>query len=231
MLRLLFDYVQNDTATLDLLTYTTILVIPILNVDGYQAISDYFTKYGNFTYIRKNRHSYSTQTTACPLGLQGVDLDRNYGYAFAYDDLGSSGQSSVCADDYRGPSAFSEPETLAMKNFLSSWPNIFIALNLHSAGNMLKYPFNYDVAANTLLKTNFPTAYQFYIQFANEAGLPLENKSGNDATLTSYPSNGGATDYMLGSLGIYAMSPFIGTSDVKTSTHFITNSSVLIPML
>ena len=35
MLRLLFDYVQNDTATLDLLTYTTILVIPILNVDGY----------------------------------------------------------------------------------------------------------------------------------------------------------------------------------------------------
>lgn len=35
MLRLLFDYVQNDTATLDLLAHTTILVIPIVNVDGY----------------------------------------------------------------------------------------------------------------------------------------------------------------------------------------------------
>ena len=36
---------------------------------------------------------------------------------------------------------------------------------------------------------------------------------------------------MLGALGIYAMSPFIGTSDVKTSTNFITNSTVLVTML
>jgi len=36
---------------------------------------------------------------------------------------------------------------------------------------------------------------------------------------------------MLGALGIYAMSPFIGTSDVKTSTNFITNSNVLVTML
>ena len=84
---------------------------------------------------------------------------------FAYDDNGSSGQSSVCADDYRGPSAFSEPETAAIKSFMSSWPNIFVALNLHSSSNLLKYPFNYDVAANTQLKANFPTAYQFYTQF------------------------------------------------------------------
>ena len=121
----------------------------MINVDGYLSISDYYQKNGNFTYIRKNRHSYSTQTTACPSGLQGVDLDRNYGYMFAYDDNGSSGQSSVCADDYIGPSAFSEPETAAIKSFMSSWPNIFVALNLHSSSNLLKYPFNYDVAANT----------------------------------------------------------------------------------
>jgi len=60
MLRLLFDYAQNDTATIDLLTFTTILIVPIVNVDGYQAIGDYYLKNGNFTYIRKNRHSYST---------------------------------------------------------------------------------------------------------------------------------------------------------------------------
>jgi hypothetical protein len=60
MLRLLFDYVQNDASTIDLLTFTTILVIPVINFDGYQAISDYYLQYGNFTYIRKNRHSYST---------------------------------------------------------------------------------------------------------------------------------------------------------------------------
>ena len=78
---------------------------------------------------------------------------------FAYDNLGSSGQSSVCADDYRGPSAFSEPETTAIKNFMTAWPNIFIALNLQAFGNKFTYPFNYDLAANSQLQTNFPTAY------------------------------------------------------------------------
>ena len=61
--------------------------------------------------------------------------------------------------------------------------------------------------------------------------MPSDNKSGNDATVTTYPSNGGATDFMLGSLGIYAMSPFIGTSDVKTSTHFINSTAVLLTVL
>jgi hypothetical protein len=32
---------------------------------------------------------------------------------------------------------------------MASWPNIFIALNMHSSSNMLKYPFNYDLAANS----------------------------------------------------------------------------------
>lgn len=39
----------------------------------------------------------------------GVDLSRNYDWEFAKDDEGSSGD--ICADDYRGEYAFSEPET------------------------------------------------------------------------------------------------------------------------
>jgi carboxypeptidase T len=39
----------------------------------------------------------------------GVDLNRNYGFKFGYDDDGSS--SNPCAQDYRGAYAFSEPET------------------------------------------------------------------------------------------------------------------------
>lgn len=32
----------------------------------------------------------------------GVDLNRNYGYKFGFDESGSS--SIACAEDYRGPS-------------------------------------------------------------------------------------------------------------------------------
>jgi hypothetical protein len=36
---------------------------------------------------------------------------------------------------------------------------------------------------------------------------------------------------MLGSLGVYAMSPYIGTSDVKTSSQFISNQTVLTSLV
>ena len=132
--------------------------MPMINYDGYNAIASYYQTYGNFSYIRKNQHSYSSQTGFCPGALIGVDLARNYGFQFAYDDIGSSGYASVCSDDYRGPSAFSEPETAAIRDFLTAWPNIFIALNIFAPGNQLVYPFSYDSAANANLKNQFPTA-------------------------------------------------------------------------
>jgi len=73
-----------------------------------------------------------------------VDLNRNYGFMFAYDSKGSSGEENVCASDYRGPFAFSEPETAAMRDFISNWTNIKLAINLHAYGNLYVIPFNYD---------------------------------------------------------------------------------------
>lgn len=37
---------------------------------------------------------------------------------FAFDDKGSAGEENVCDDTYRGPYAFSEPETKAMRDFI-----------------------------------------------------------------------------------------------------------------
>ena len=39
----------------------------------------------------------------------GVDLNRNYDFAFGIDEKGSS--IDPCEEDYRGPYAFSEPAT------------------------------------------------------------------------------------------------------------------------
>ena len=76
--------------------------------------------------------------------------------------MGSSGESDICQDDYRGPSAFSEPETRAMRDFIQKWHNIKIAINLHAYGNLLIHPFNYDDKVNGKLHTEFPRAEDFY---------------------------------------------------------------------
>lgn len=89
----------------------------------------------------------------------GVDLARNYDYKWGYNDQGSS--PNICSNTYRGPSAFSEPETQAIRDFLTRYQSIKLALNLQSFGNNLNIPYNYgDASNNELLKTN-PNLYEY----------------------------------------------------------------------
>lgn len=78
-------------------------------------------------------------------------MNRNYEFEFGFDNFGSSGENDVCADDYRGPYPFSEPETSALRNFILNRRNIKIVVNLHAYGNLFIYPFNFDSASNNLL--------------------------------------------------------------------------------
>ena len=110
-------------------------------------ISDWYGQDGTMSYLGKNRHFYKDQTIKCKQSeLFGVDLSRNYDYMWGADDNGSS--PDICSDTYRGPEAFSEPETKAMRDFTSRFKNIKLALNLHSFGNNFNVPYNFDDAYN-----------------------------------------------------------------------------------
>lgn len=61
---------------------------------------------------------------------------------FAHDNQGSS--DDICSETYRGPFAFSEPETAAIRDFVQKWNNIEIAINFHASGNLFITPFNFD---------------------------------------------------------------------------------------
>ena len=54
-------------------------------------------------------------------GNYGVDLNRNYGYKWGYDNSGSSNYTGD--ETYRGPYAFSEPET--------QWSECLLGAPLH----------------------------------------------------------------------------------------------------
>jgi hypothetical protein len=98
------------------LNNSTLYIVPSLNPDGFE----YSRKH--FSFWRKNRRKNSD-------GSYGVDLNRNFSVGF---ERNSDKSSNI----YGGEEPFSEPETRAIKEFVDAHPNITIALDYHSQGNV-----------------------------------------------------------------------------------------------
>jgi len=109
-----------------LLETRDIYFIPIVNPDG----AEYDIATGSYRWQRKNMSKN-------PDGSVGVDLNRNYGWLW-----GGPGASDYPGDDtYRGPSAFSEPESQAIRDFLTARPNLTTSMSYHSFSELILYPW------------------------------------------------------------------------------------------
>jgi|GEM_PF-778435 len=104
-----------------------IWVVPMLNPDGYT-----YSRTVNASW-RKNRRNNGN-------GTYGVDLNRNYGYMWSYDNEGSSGNTG--AYDYRGSAPFSEPETRALRDLCLAHP-FRSMITYHNYGGEVAYPWGY----------------------------------------------------------------------------------------
>ena len=96
----------HDSLVTWLVNNREIYIIPVMNPDGYVYNSD---SGGPSSYWRKNRNNSGPRTGP------GIDLNRNYGFKWGYDDVGSSPTPS--SEVYRGPSRWSEPEVAAIRDF------------------------------------------------------------------------------------------------------------------
>ncbi len=171
--------------------------IPCVNPDGYQLNEANQPSGGGLwrKNIRKNEDGQ----------LKGVDLNRNYGYFWGFDNQGSSGNEN--SQTYRGESAFSEPETQAVKNFCES-KNILIALNYHTYGDLLIHPWGYNDA---------PTDEDALFKTIG-AEMSHENcfKLGTGTETVGYTVNGDSDDWMYGEETtknkIYSLTPEVGPS-------------------
>jgi len=127
---LLTNYGQDSLITW-LVNNREIYITPVQNPDGYVYNSDSGGASANW---RKNRRIIQSPYV-------GVDLNRNFGYKWAYDNTGSSGNPS--AETYRGPGPFSEPETQVLRNFMLP-QKIRTQLDYHTYGRYNMYPWGYD---------------------------------------------------------------------------------------
>lgn len=174
---LLENYDTNDEVKY-LLENTELYFLPCINPDGYVYNETNNPSGGGLW--RKNRRNNGN-------GTYGVDLNRNYGYAFAHDNVGSSGNSN--SDTYRGPSAFSEPETQNVRDFCNAHDFIF-SLNYHTYGDLLIYPWAYNDQL-----TADSTEYRNYA-----AVMTRENnyRYGTNMETIGYTTNGDADDWFYG---------------------------------
>ena len=175
MLMMLYDYEVGDQSTIDLLTKNAYIFMPIVNIDGFTGIDIIYGATGELEVIRKNRRFTSAD---CDVVTLGVDLNRNYSFKWAYDDIGSS--DNPCDQDYRGSEPFSEPETQAIRDMLVEMPNMKIAFNMHATGPLWIHPFCFDTSPeNPLLTEDFPNAKAFYRHLTSNIGLSDSWKVGN----------------------------------------------------
>lgn len=125
---LINQYRAGDTRVTRLIQSRDIHIIPTVNPDG----MEYDIKDGSYKMWRKNRSQNSD-------GTYGVDLNRNYGYQWGTG--GSS--SSTSSETYKGPKAFSEVETTAIKNYIDKQQNITVLLTFHSFSKLILYPWGH----------------------------------------------------------------------------------------
>nr|CAH0111029.1 unnamed protein product [Daphnia galeata] len=120
----------EEPANLKLLQNVDWYIMPVVNPDGYE-----YSHVRNRLW-RKTRSPTGLDSPKC----QGVDANRNFEFKW-----GASGSSSnPCSQVYKGPKAFSEPETLAYANFISSISyKLKLYLTLHSSGQMIMLPWGY----------------------------------------------------------------------------------------
>ena len=174
---------------------TELYFIPCLNPDGYLYNESTDPQGGGLW--RKNRRDNQD-------GSFGVDLNRNYGYNWGYDDNGSSPDGF--SETHRGNAPFSEPETQLIRDFVNS-RQFKIALNYHTYGNLLIYPWGYDYSIYTPDSALFAD-YGRILTTYNSYSFGTADQT------VGYIVNGSSDDWMYGEQAtkpkIFAMTPECG---------------------
>ncbi|MEU5562796.1 M14 family zinc carboxypeptidase [Micromonospora musae] len=192
LLNLFTDGYGSDSRITNLVNGREIWIVPTVNPDG----SEYDIATGSYRSWRKNRQPNSGSSAI------GTDLNRNWSYQWGCCG-GSSGSTS--SETYRGPSAFSAPETQALRNFVNSRvvggvQQIKANIDFHTYSQLVLWPFGYTTA-NTpsgMTADQYNTFATIGQQMAATNGYTPEQSS------DLYIADGTSIDWMWAAHGIWA---------------------------
>lgn len=187
----------TDPIITKIINETQMYFVPCVNPDGYQANQSTHPNGGGLW--RKNL--WRNQSGE----LKGVDLNRNYGHSWGYDDIGSSNNEN--SQTYRGQSAFSEPETRSIRQLCTN-VDFAMALNYHTFGNFLIHPWGFSDQPTD--KDSLFKAIGYVMNAENQFVM------GTGTETVGYVTNGDSDDWMYGAQdeknAIYSFTPEVGPS-------------------
>ena len=159
---------------------------------------------------------------------RGADLNRNF--AFQWGCCGGS-STYQCDETYRGPYAASEPEVLAVENYVTStFPDqrgtgltdpapidaTGIFIDLHSYSELVLWPWGFTntVAPNGIAMQTLGRKFAYFNGYHPEQSIGL------------YPTDGTTDDFAYGELGVAAYTMELGTSFFQSCGTF---ESTILP--
>ncbi len=206
----ILNYIVNnygiDPAITNSVNSKQIWFIPLVNPNGHKIVIDEVD-----VWWRKNIRDNNSNSTIDAGTSDGVDLNRNYSWAW-----GGEGTSTDPTDiTYCGPSGFSEPETMAMKNVIDQ--HHFVAgITYHSYSELVLYPYGYAIDPyapdNTSLQA-LAVSMANTIPAAGGGYYTPEKSSG------LYPASGTTDDYAYGEHGVFCYTIEMGTQFIPPSTE------------
>jgi len=182
--KFLLESYGTDPEVTRLVDQSEVWIVPLVNPDGH----DYSVRV--YRYWRKNRRDNGS-------GVYGVDLNRNYGYKWGVDNLGSSGEPS--SEVFRGTAAFSEPETRAVRDlFLKR--DFRAVVSYHSFSQVILYPWGHTTAP----APEEPLLRELALRMS-ELMRPVNGRTyaaGQGIAMLNYLTNGDTVDWTYATAGV-----------------------------
>jgi len=201
VLALMHNFLEKPQLA-DLVHTRQIYIFPSLNPDG----AEYDIATGSYRFWRKNRQPYQ--------GIYGTDNNRNYSY-----NWGCCGGSSSDPDSevFRGPSAFSAPENVRVRDFMIAHPNITTGISYHSNAELILYPYGYtytDIPPDMTV-----TDHSTFVAM----GARMQATIGYTAQQSSdlYITDGDWNDWMYGALHKYPITVELGGGSFYPPDEYI----------
>ena len=197
LLHLLADNYGTNTQITNIVNEREIWIIFAVNPDGFvYDLTCTNSSHPPYCAWRKNRQP-NAGTTAI-----GTDLNRNYDYRFACCGGSSSNPSSIT---YRGPRAFSAPETRAVRDFVLSRviggiQQIKAHITFHTNGQLILWPYGHT-------KTDLPsdmTARDHQAFVTMGRAMAARNGYKPEQSSDLYITDGDEIDWLYGNQRIFS---------------------------
>lgn len=178
----------TNPKALNILEYTDVVLTPCVNRDGYDESIKWFPL------VNGRKNSMPSANKKCFFKNIGTNINRNFDWFWN----STNANEDPCEHNYRGDFPHSAPETVALASLMRI-PNIKYYHTIHSAGNMILYPFGNNKKPIKYLIENRAVALAGKAAVQKEFGVKYKVGSTIDIL---YKTSGASKDFAAGKVNI-----------------------------